>query len=247
MKRVSRNDPRPLYKQVKSHILDAIESGEIPAQTKISSERELVEELGVSRITIRQAMKELVFQGHLHSQPGKGFYATGHRRGGYELELLRSFTETAHTHGQVPGSRLLGAKIMPAPPTIATSLEIAAACPVIWLKRLRLLDGRPVAIAQDWLAVEKTPGLLALDWTLENRSLYAEIRTRYGLRPHHGVTVLSATLATPEECQLLDLVAPAAVLCVEQIASDAAGQPINLTYSTHDPITYPLRLEQGIV
>lgn len=244
-KAISRNDPRPLYKQVKTHILNTLYSGAMPAQAKIASERELVDQLGVSRITIRQAMKELVLEGHLQAQPGKGFYATGRPRRGYELELLRSFTETALAHGKVPGSTLLAAETTLPPAAVTEGLGLAAEQPAILLKRLRLIDGKPVAISQDWISAELAPDLLALDWRAGNRSLYAELRTRYGLVPHHGQTILGAALAHEEEATLLRLTRPAAVLTVEQIAYDTADRPINMTYTIHEPATYPLRLEQG--
>jgi GntR family transcriptional regulator len=244
-KAISRDDPRPLYKQVKTHILNTLYGDGMPTHTKIASERELVDQLGVSRITIRQAMKELVLEGHLQAQPGKGFYATGRPRRGYELELLRSFTETALAHGKMPGSTLLAAETTLPPAAVTEGLGLAAEQPAILLKRLRLIDGKPVAISQDWISAELAPDLLALDWRTGNRSLYAELRTRYGLVPHHGQTILSAALAHEEEATLLRLERPAAVLTVEQIAYDTADRPINMTYTVHEPATYPLRLEQG--
>jgi len=116
---------------------------------------------------------------------------------------------------------------------------------VIALRRLRLLDGEPVAIAEDWIEARKTPGLLALDWAGGNRSLYDELRQRYRLHPEIGETVLSARLATAEEARLLDLKRPAGVLTVEQIAYGRDGSPINATRSIHHPTRYPLKLEQG--
>lgn len=242
---ISRDDPQPLYKQVKAHILDGLYGGAVPLQSKIASERELVDQLGVSRITVRQAMKELVLEGHLQAQPGKGFYATGRAQQGYELELLRSFTETAVAHGQVPGGQLIDAEIVDAPPKVAEGLRLGEDRRAISLRRLRLLDGKPVAISHDWIAFRLAPDLLSLDWQTGNRSLYQELRSRYGLVPHHGHTILGASLANDEEAALLGLTQPAAVLQVEQSAYDAANKPINMTYSVHDPVAYPLRLDQG--
>ena len=73
---VTRDDPLPLYKQVKERLLRALDDGTIPPRAKLASERELVELYGVSRITIRQAMTELVLEGHLRSHPGKGFMSS---------------------------------------------------------------------------------------------------------------------------------------------------------------------------
>ena len=83
------------------------------------------------------------------------------------------------------------------------------------------------------------------DWQVENRSLYAELGTRFDITPRRGHTILTARLADDEEARLLDLAPPAAVLSVEQIAYDQQSRPINLTHSTHHPTRYPLRLDQG--
>jgi GntR family transcriptional regulator len=241
---VTRDDPLPLYKQVKERLLRALDDGTIPPRAKLASERELVELYGVSRITIRQAMTELVLEGHLRSHPGKGFYPTGRPKGVYELELLRSFTATAVAHGRRPGSRLLTAAQVEAPEEVARALQLGAGEQVISLRRLRLIDDQPVAIAHDWMPAAIVPGILELDWTVPNSSLYAELAGRYGLLPQRGHTILSARLADAEESRLLELPPPAAVLGVEQMAFDVDERPLNLTLSTHHPTRYPLRLDQ---
>ena len=246
MNSVSREDVRPLYKQVKDRLLELLSDGSVPPMGKLASERELVEHYGVSRITVRQAMRELVSEGHLRSHPGKGFYATGRSTAqAFELELLRSFTATALRHGMQPGARLISGRLVPADNKLSASLHVRLGESVLALKRLRLLNNQPVAIAEDWIEARKAPGLLSLDWASGNRSLYDELRQRYGLSPELGETVLSSSLATPGEAKLLDLKRPAAVLTVEQIAYARDGSPINATRSIHHPTRYPLRLEQG--
>ena len=104
---LSRDDPRPLYKQLKQSLLEEL-AGSAGPPAKLASERELVAQYGVSRITVRQAMKELVHEGHIRSHPGKGSYATGRsNERAFELELLRIFTATAIAHGRKPGGRML--------------------------------------------------------------------------------------------------------------------------------------------
>jgi GntR family transcriptional regulator len=246
MDSVSRKQARPLYKQVKDNLLQLIANGSVPPLGKLASERELVERYGVSRITVRQAMRELVSEGHLRSHPGKGFYATGRSPAqAFELELLRSFTATAEQHGMRPGSRLLSGEIVPADQRLARALQVAEGTATVALRRLRLLDGQPVAIAEDWMDAARVPNLLGLDWRGGNRSLYDELRHRYGLHPARGETLLSSRLAEGDEASLLELIQPAAVLLVEQVAYARDNVPINLTVSVHHPQRYPLRLEQG--
>src|SRR6478752_5739375 len=66
---IDRDDPRPLHKQVYEALLAAISDGRLPLRGKLPSERELVDLYDVSRITIRHAVRELIQQGVVHSQP----------------------------------------------------------------------------------------------------------------------------------------------------------------------------------
>lgn len=242
---IDRGDPEPLYHQVRKQILAAIGDGRLRVNSKLESERELTDIFGVSRITIRQAIRDLVQQGILQSQPGKGVYVSPEKRAGYELHLLKSFTSTALANGRVPGSRLLVAKVYQAPLEITRPLFLAAGAEVILLRRLRTLDGLPVAVQSDWMPLSTAPTLLDLDWTVENRSLYAELRERFGARPARGQTTLTARLADEEEADLLGMVQPAAVLAVDQIAFDARNRPVNLSAFIQHPERYPLTLSQS--
>lgn len=79
-----------------------IERRELAVNDKLPSERELVAAYGVSRITVRQAIKELENLGYLQTRPGKGIYVTAPAPF-YELEVVRSFTQTAHANNRKPG------------------------------------------------------------------------------------------------------------------------------------------------
>lgn len=238
-----RDDPQPLYRQIKQRIREQIEQGQLGTDAKLESERGLEKRYGVSRITVRQAVRELVQEGWLLSHPGKGFFVA-RREETYELHLLRSFTAIAEAHGRTPTSRLIEGRLCPAPAEIARPLFLPTGAEVVMLKRLRCLDGLPMVLTQDWFAAGLVPGILELDWSTGNRSLYAEIRDRYRLRPDRGRTTLSARLANTEEADLLELTPPAAVLTVEQIAYDRQGRPVNMTFSSHHPLRYPLSLDQ---
>lgn len=243
-KRLDRSSPEPLHRQLKRILQDQIESGEIPVNTKLPSERSLEDIYGVSRITVRQAIHAIVQEGHVQSQPGKGFYVTEHKAG-YEFHLLKSFTDTAIEGGRVPGSRLIRQAFEPTDPKIALSLQLPHDAPVLYIKRVRTLDGDPVSIQEDWLPQRISPGLLEQDWTTENISLYHELRTRYGVDPVQGRTILGARIATRDERELLHLAPPAAVLTLNQIAFDGHGKPVNASKIVQDPARYSVTLQQG--
>lgn len=241
---VDRDDSRPLHKQVYDALLTAIRNDLLPLRGKLPSERELVELFNVSRITIRHAVRELIQQGVVKSQPGKGLYVAEQGRA-FELEVLKSFTSTALANGRTPGNSLIEARILQAPLDISRPLFLPVGAEVVVLSRLRSLDGVPVAIQTDWLPATRVPGLASLDWTVSNRSLYAELRERHQIHPVRGQTTLSARLASTEEAGMLGMQPPAAVLTVDQIAFDDRNRPINLTALVHHPERYPLTLAQS--
>ncbi|MFC5442442.1 GntR family transcriptional regulator [Rhizobium halophytocola] len=241
---IDRDDARPLHRQVHDALLTAIRNGKLPLRGKLPSERELVDLFNVSRITIRHAVRELISQGIVHSQPGKGLYVAEHV-GGFELQVLKSFTSTALANGRVPGNRLLEAQVIRAPLEVSRPLFLPSGAEVLVLARLRLLDNVPVVIQTDWLPAAQVPGLADLDWSGGNRSLYAELKDRHHIRPVRGQTTLSARLATADEAEMLGLDLPSAVLTVDQIAFDDRNRPVNMTALVHHPERYPLTLAQA--
>lgn len=221
-----------------------VDRRELDVNEKLPSERELVARYGVSRITVRQAIKDLENLGYLQTRPGKGIYVT-EPSPVYELEVVRSFTQTALAQKLKPGTRLLKAETLPAGPEIARPLEIPVGTEVVFLERLRLLDGNPVGVQRDWFSAALARGILDLDWTVENRSLYGELEERYGVFPSSGNSTLSARLATNEEATLLQLDIPAAVLTLDQVAYDSEDRVVNVGAAAYHPVRYPLTLLQS--
>ncbi|MCA1443000.1 GntR family transcriptional regulator [Ensifer sp. IC4062] len=241
---IDRNHPDALYVQLRNLLKGMIERRELAVNDKLPSERELVAAYGVSRITVRQAVKDLENLGYLQTRPGKGIYVT-ERTPIYELEVVRSFTQTAYANNRKPGMRLLAGKIIRADAEVARPLSLPTGADVVFLERLRLLDDVPVVIQRDWFSASRAPGILDVDWTVENRSLYAEFESRYGIIPSRGQSTVSARLATETEASFLELDVPAAVLTLDQIAYDMNNRTVNVSAAAYHPTRYPLSLTQS--
>ncbi|MGN7774185.1 GntR family transcriptional regulator [Phyllobacterium sp. 22552] len=241
---VDRNHPDPLYVQLRTVLKNMIDSGKLSVNDKLPSERELVALYGVSRITVRQAVKDLENLGFLQTRAGKGIYVT-EPRPTYEIEIVRSFTETAEANNRKPGMKLLAADIIRADADITRPLGLPSGSNVVFIERLRFLDDLPVVVQRDWFAEVLTPGILDIDWNTGNRSLYAEFKERYGVIPARGQSTLSARLATESEAGFLQLDLPAAVLTLDQIAYDSEYRPVNVSSMAYHPVRYPLSLTQS--
>jgi GntR family transcriptional regulator len=229
-----------LYRQLKDWVLGKIEQGVWESGSLLPSERTLVGELGVSRITVRQALRELVQEGVLESVPGKGFFVA--QRQSFPLHGLVSLTSLARERGWTVSNRVLRAEQLSASPALARALELDVGAPVIHLARVRYIDGAPVNIQRLWLPERRCRGLL--DEDLTHASIFALLTDRYGVELARAEITISARPAEPEEQDLLELGEGAAVLTVDQITRDRTGEPIEFTVSAHHPGRFPVNLVQ---
>ena len=169
------------------------------------SERELVQQFGVARMTVRQALDALVSEGLLQRVPGRGTFVAETRA---DLPgRLCSYTEEMVRRGMVPGSRTMLARMEAAGPGVARALEIDQGDNVVHWQRLRLADGKPMAIEDAYLAERIVPRFL--DEPLPD-SLYDALR-RLDLLPTWGEDSIESAAAGPDE---------AAILAVEE------GEPV---------------------
>jgi GntR family transcriptional regulator len=238
---LARRSPKPLYRQLKDRLLRELEVGTRQPHSQLPSEREWVKKLGVSRITVRQALMELVQQGHLYTVPGKGFFV-GERKKAHELNAFLSFTAASESRGEIPSSKILEAKIIPASTTIAHDLGIGPGAEVVRLKRLRLTSDVPVMVQESLLPHARCPGLLDRD--LATLSLFATLQDDYHLNLVRAETTISARLADKTEKKALGLEDPGVVLVVDQLSFASDGLPVERTTSITHPARHPLFLRQ---
>ncbi len=230
----------PLYRQLMERIGSDVESGKRVADSKLPSEREWAEELGVSRITIRQALSALVQQGVLYSVPGKGFFVAPQRTL-FELNALLSFTSAIRKRGEVPTSKVLKSGIVPANTVMASHLRIAPGAEVAVINRVRLANEIPVMQQEIWLPHASCKGILGVD--LETVSLYEILQSRYGLHFFRAETTVTARIATADEKNRLQLDEPV-VLVADQLSFMQDDRPIERSLSAIHPARHPLSLIQ---
>src|SRR5437868_8696995 len=128
--------------EARDRVLDLVDTLEIGA--RIPSERRLTQELGVSRLTVRAALAELVRDGYLDRRHGSGTYVTEPRIA--QPMTLVSFSEDMRRRGMVPGSRTLDLLTTSAGARLARRLAISPEARLVRVARLRLADGEPMAM-----------------------------------------------------------------------------------------------------
>ncbi|HEY7035575.1 MAG TPA: GntR family transcriptional regulator [Thermomicrobiales bacterium] len=239
-----KNGPLPRYYQLKEIIRDRIRSGEWAAGTLIPSERELCERYGISRMTARQSVTELVNEGLLYREQGKGTYV-GRPKIAQQLLRLTGFTEDMRAREQRPGAKVLTAEMWPADEVTAERLRIKIGQPVFRLRRLRLADAEPLAVETSCVSFIGCERLLAND--LEHDSLYRLLEIAYDVPPLEAEQELEADLAGDEEARLLEVVVGSPVLRTRRVTATRRNQPIEYATSVYrgDKYRFYTRMVRG--
>jgi GntR family transcriptional regulator, N-acetylglucosamine utilization regulator len=223
MSAIYRNSPLPRYYQLKEILRERIRTGEWKPGDLIPSERELSEKYGISRMTARQAITDLVNEGLFYREQGKGTFVS-QRKITQQLIRLTGFTEDIRARGQRPGTKVLSAEMHPADETTAEKLSIDPGTLIFRLQRLRLADDQPLAIELSQISFKGCERLLEED--LEKNSLYRVIETIYGIPLMEADQELEAGLAGNEEAYHLKISVGSPVLFTRRITYTERNQPI---------------------
>jgi GntR family transcriptional regulator len=227
---VFRKSPLPRYYQLKEIMREKIRSGEWKPGDLIPSERELGEQYGISRMTARQAITELVNEGLFYREQGKGTFVSRHKIT-QQLIRLTGFTEDIRARGQRPGTKVLIAKMQPADEVVAERLRIKPKQPIFYLQRLRLADNEPLAIEVSQINFMGCEQLLEED--LENNSLYRLLENKYGLPLVEAEQELEAGLVSDEEAPLLQIPVGSPALFTRRITYTERNLPIEYARSIY--------------
>ena len=219
-----RSGPLPRYYQLKELIRDRICSGEWSPGSLIPSERALCERYGISRMTARQSVTELVHEGLLYREQGRGTYV-GRPKIAQQLLRLTGFTEDMQAREQRPGAKVLSAEMWPANEATAERLRVKVGQPVYRLRRLRMADAEPLAVETSCISFLGCERLLHHD--LERDSLYRLLEVTYDVPP------LEADLAGSEEALLLQVAPGSPVLRTRRITETRRGLPVEYATSVY--------------
>lgn len=221
----------PKYQRIYQHYADRIQSGELQDGQQLPTEEELCRLFGVSRVTVRNALNELAYQGYIVKKHSKGSFV----RAGVAsmcLDSLQGFTEEMARRGLTASARLLRAELENAGMLAAAKLDIDERSKVYIIERLRLVEGEPMAIEKVILPYFCCPDLIKHDLS---QSLYGILDREYGLRLAQANQVLEAALAGKRESELLAIRQKAPVLRMERTSF----------LGNHTPLEYAVSVYRG--
>jgi GntR family transcriptional regulator len=214
MDTLSKNAPIPLYQQVKNTLETEIAAGVYNPDGRLPSERELCERFGVSRMTARQALKELERDGKVFSRVGKGTFVAEPKIA-QQLRKLTGFSQDILTRGARPSSIVVSAQVIPANAHLSNVLKVMQGAEVVELSRLRLSNETPLCIEIAHIPHYLCPDILKNDFAHE--SLYHVFERDYGYHLVRAEQTMEASLANSQELELLHMSPPASVLRIERL------------------------------
>lgn len=219
---IDKKSPIPVYYQLKNIISKMISDGTYTEGSLIPSERELGDTLGISRMTVRQALNNLVNEGILYREKGRGTFVSKSK---IEQRNIMSFSEIVAGRGMTPSTKVLYFQKEKAKDEIPGILGLEENQPVYNIKRLRLANNIPVSIEQAFIPEIHCPGLEKFDLT---QSLYRLIREEYRHSMSYVDNVIEASKADREEKELLGITNNVPVLRVTGV--NYTESDLNLFY-----------------
>lgn len=225
----------PLYRQIKSLILQALEAGEWRPGQAIPSEQELAARFGVSQGTVRKAIDEMAADNLLVRKQGKGTFVASHN----DPRALFRFLRLVPMDGDLspPHSVPLDCWRAKAGQEASRMLGIGQGEPIIILRRLLKFANKPVVIDEIYLPGEIFQGLTQEVLQSWNGSLYSLFETRFGLRMIRAQERIRAVAADRSTSDTLKVAEGTPLLSVERVTYTYGDKPVEWRrgiYSTAD-------------
>ncbi len=218
---------KPLYARIQEYIAERILSGKLAPDTKIQSEREFSDDLGVSRMTVRRAITELVNEGLLERKHGSGTYVAKPKIT-YESHELANYMQAIQRRNIAAASQLLEFGQVIASRRLADSLQIEIGAPIYRVAMLRFANRVPVILERVFISCARCPGLE--EWDLEKSSIQDLLTDAYHIQPGRISQTVEAVVAVDTVAQQLRVGEGFPLLMLSRVM-DERGAEIPILFS----------------
>jgi GntR family transcriptional regulator len=218
----------PLYIKIKESIREDINKGILKRGEKLKSEDELAQQFGVSRMTVRQGIADLIDEGLLYRRHGVGTFVA-HQHLERDHSKLTNFFEISKLEGIEVTENLLGLEVIPSKSKIAKSLDLEEGDLVICVRTLRYTENVPVTIHEAYLPHKLFAQLLQENLQVETKNLWG-FYEKCGYRVKKAVQRLEARQANEEQATILEIEEGAPILYKERTIYADSGTPIEFLY-----------------
>ena len=226
------NDAMPIYEQIKNDIVDKIENGIYVPGVRLPSERQLAEEYAVSRVTVRQAVGELVNKGILHKKVGTGTYVRA-TKVEQSLVQLKGIIEELRQHGYNVSIRVIETvyvKWSSKNRMLWENLKLDRGEKVYKIKRVIMANNQPLLIDYNYFPEEIGRKYEMLD---VSKDVIFRALEALGYHVEYATQKVSAKNATREQARLLQIEERDAVLEVERLTFSGSDVPLIYTRAVY--------------
>ena len=229
----NRSRQRPGPNTTREDLLAWIAKGKVRPGAQLPPEPQLAGELGVSRPTLREALRSLQDEGVVTRSRGAGTFLSHRPRLRNNLDVNFGVSDAIRQAGMEPGQRSAVTTIAPAPEDEREHLDLAAGEQVVVVERIRTADGRPVVATRDILPVRLLDGRPDVLPLLAGGSLYELMERELGIAIHHGVASFAPVRATKALASQLKVSRGSLLLYLRQVDYDPEGRPVLSSHEYH--------------
>lgn len=234
----------PLYASVERVIATGILAGSPPVGERLPTEDQLIERFGVSRITVRRAVQNLVARGLVEVRRGRGTFVALPRIT-QPLTSLTGFVEDMASAGREASAVVLRVEVVPASGAVARELALDPGTRVTHIERVRLADGRPISLDNTYLPLELGQHIATDD--LASTPVFELLEHKYDVRLVEATYRLSAGAADAHTAEALRMGPGDPVFRIERTSFTTGARPVDhetLQYRG-DAVTFETRLRRA--
>jgi GntR family transcriptional regulator len=221
----------PYYIQLMDILKVKVQQAEWAPGDQIPGEQDLCERYQVSRTVVRQALRELEYEGVITRQKGKGTFISLPKISEGLVQKLTGFYQDMVERGLKPSSQVLHKNVGPSTEKVARFLNIEPGEEVIDIQRLRYINDEPIQLVTTYIPYKICPSLASAD--LSNQSLYAYLEKECGIYLSKGHRFIEAVLANEHEALQLGIERGAPLLMLDSVSYSEDGQPIEYYHALH--------------
>ncbi|MBE0509724.1 MAG: GntR family transcriptional regulator [Gammaproteobacteria bacterium] len=233
---------QPLYMQIKDVIKQRILDGEYAPHTRLASESEMMKLFGVSRITVRQAMRDLHAEGLVFSVQGKGSFVSKPKVI-QDIQRLLGFGEAMAGKGYETSTKVLKIQSCKPPKAVASALQLGSGVEVVEVKRIRYLNREPVSLDHSFFPTAIGEALFGRDLA---RDIFPMLENDLDIPLGHAELRIEAMSADDELARHLNVELDSPVLRINRLVVNTEGVPVDFEYLSYrgDAYQYQLRVDR---
>jgi GntR family transcriptional regulator len=213
-----------LYSRVETVLAGDIADGDLKVGDQLPTENRLISRFGVSRITVRRAIQNLVSRGLVEIRRGKGTFVAAPKIA-QELKELSGFVEDMHALGRKPTARLIGKEIVTADATVASQLALTKGERVVRIRRVRLADGTPLSFDETYLPLEIGKKIITNNLKVE--PIFSLLERKYDVPLIEAEYKLDAVPAEPEVAAALGVKQHSPIFRIERTSYSTGSRPVD--------------------